>query len=71
MTSQWVMTLLGMPHCGTTMGDNVTAVHAVISGRSRFWQNRASHPHTQAEALREKLVLMLREYYLPFYVNLE
>ncbi len=24
MTSQWVMTLLGMPHCGTTMGNNVT-----------------------------------------------
>ncbi len=24
MTSQWVMTLLGMPHCVTTMGDNVT-----------------------------------------------
>ncbi len=23
MTSQWVMTLLGMPHCGTTMGNNV------------------------------------------------
>ncbi len=23
MTSQWVMTLLGMPHCGTTMGINV------------------------------------------------
>ncbi len=24
MTSQWVMTLLGIPYCGTTMGDNVT-----------------------------------------------
>ncbi len=24
MTSQWVMMLLGMPHYGTTMGDNVT-----------------------------------------------
>ncbi len=23
MTSQWVMTLLGMPYCGTTMGNNV------------------------------------------------
>ncbi len=23
MTSQWVMTLLGMPHCGTTMGNDV------------------------------------------------
>ncbi len=23
MTSQWVITLLGMPHCDTTMGNNV------------------------------------------------
>ncbi len=23
MTSQWVMTLLGMPHCGTLMGNNI------------------------------------------------
>ncbi len=23
MTSQWVMTLLGMPHCGTTMGNDI------------------------------------------------
>ncbi len=23
MTSQWIMTLLGMPHCGTTMGNDV------------------------------------------------
>ncbi len=23
MTSQWVMILLGMPHCGTTMGNNI------------------------------------------------
>ncbi len=23
MTSQWVITLLGMPHCGTTMGNDV------------------------------------------------
>ncbi len=23
MTSQWVMTLLGMPHCGITMGNDI------------------------------------------------
>ncbi len=23
MTSQWVMMLLGIPHCGTTIGNNV------------------------------------------------
>ncbi len=23
MTSQWLMTLLGMPHCGTTMSNDV------------------------------------------------
>ncbi len=23
MTSQWVVTLLGMPHCGTTMGNDI------------------------------------------------
>ncbi len=27
MTSQWVMMLLGMPHCGTTMGNITRDIH--------------------------------------------
>ncbi len=27
MTSQWLMTLLGMPHCGATMGNDVAMGH--------------------------------------------
>ncbi len=32
MTSQWVMMLLGMPHCGTTMGNDVARdIHCDIT----------------------------------------
>ncbi len=44
MTSQWVMTLLGMPHCGKTMGNDIARdVHYDVTMDNDVAMNHLSY----------------------------